>query len=156
MIRKGPAARVSGRVGHNPIAPVPLSAIERLIGALQDQLRRVVRKFERGDHHARRHFEGADPLPGIEGSRSDALAQALSHQIGLGQVGVRHDHDKLLPAEPAGQVDAANVATHARGELTEHGIACVMAIAVVDCLEIESGLPRCEDSSNNVFKWLVI
>jgi hypothetical protein len=38
-----------------------------------------------------------------------------------------------------------------------------MAIAVVDCLEIvdveqqhRERLPRCEDSSNNVFKWLVI
>ena len=108
---------------------------------------------------------GATPTLAVtsRGSRSEALAQALAHQIGLGQVGIRHDNDKLLPAEPAGQVDAANVATHARGELTEYGIACVMAIAVVDCLEIvdveqqhRERLPRCEDSSNNVFKWLVI
>ena len=45
MIREKPRlelGEVLSGVGHDPVAPVALGAIERLIGALQDELWRIV------------------------------------------------------------------------------------------------------------------
>ena len=99
-------------------------------------LRRIVGKFERGDADAGRHLERADPLAGIEGRRGDTLPQPLADEIGLGEVRIRHDHDELLAAEAAGQIDAANIASQAHGEFPQHRIARVMPMAVVDRLEM--------------------
>ena len=63
-----------GRVGHNLIAAIALGALERLIGSFQNKLGRIVGRFC-GHADARRDFQRADPLPGIEGSRRDALPQ---------------------------------------------------------------------------------
>ena len=72
------AWRELGRVGHDPVAPIAFGAVQRLVGPLQDELGRIVGKFQRGDADARRHFERADPLTRVEWRRGDALTQPLA------------------------------------------------------------------------------
>ena len=103
-----------GRVGHDPVTAVALGAIERLIRTLQNELGRIVGEFERGHTHAGRDFERADPLPGVKRRCRDALAQPLAREIGLGEVGIRHDHDEFLAAQPASEVDPADIAAYSR------------------------------------------
>ena len=55
--------------------------------------------------------------------------------IGFCQV-ARHDHHELLAAKPAGEIDAARVAANPCGELPQHRVPGIVAMAVVDRLEM--------------------
>ena len=66
----------------------------------------------------------------------DGVAQPLRHRIGKGDIGVGHHHHEFLAAIAAGQIDAAHIGGDAAGEFLQHLVADVMAMGVVDRLEI--------------------
>ena len=79
-------------------------------------------------------------LPGARliaiGRRLDALAQAFGDREGKRHIGVGHDDDEFLAAIAAGQIDAADIGGDAVGEFLEHFVADVVAVAVIDRLEV--------------------
>lgn len=62
--------------------------------------------------------------------------QSLGHLISSTHVGIGHDDEEFLAAEPAREVDAASVALEAGRELLQDGVAAVVAVGVVDILEV--------------------
>ena len=70
------------------------------------------------------------------GSRGDAPAQPFGHHGRDRHVGFRHDDDEFLAAVAAGEIDAADRLADAQRELAQHVVAGVVAVRVVDRLEI--------------------
>ena len=63
------------------------------------------------------------------------MPQALRHGAGNGDIGIGHDDDEFLATEPRHRIKAAQIATDPIGQFLKHGIACRMAIGIVDTLE---------------------
>src|SRR4029077_3720426 len=72
----------------------------------------------------------------LERNRLDALAQALADLIGFCQIAVRHHYHELLAAAPSVQIYAARAAPDPRGEVPQHRAPGIVAVAVVDRLEM--------------------
>ena len=74
----------------------------------------------------------ADP----NGVVSMLLRRRSATRIGEGDVGVGHHHDEFLAAIAAGQIDPADIGGDAAGEFAQHFVADVVAVGVVDRLEV--------------------
>ena len=82
-------------------------------------------------------IETAPAAPSIRNSRlSVVAARALRDPCGLGGVDAGHHDDEFLAAQPTEQIAAADDAAQPIGEALEHEIADVVAIGVVDALEM--------------------
>ncbi len=78
----------------------------------------------------------APPLLDGERLGGDAPAQPLRHHGGHRHVGLRHDDDELFAAVPAREIDAADRSFDAQREIAQHVVAGIVAVGVVDRLEI--------------------
>src|SRR6202021_1583540 len=72
----------------------------------------------------------------IETEVLDAVADALGGEGGLGFVGLGEEGDELLPADAGDEVAGAEVAGEALGGEGEGCVAALVAVAVVDLLEV--------------------
>src|SRR5262249_52093199 len=112
-------ALASGGVGDDPVAAVALGPVEGLVGALENGFRAVVGLRDRRDSDREGALDGPRALEDGERLAGDAPPDALGHHRRHRHVGLRHDHDELLAAEAAGEIDAADRLAHAGGELAQ-------------------------------------
>ena len=114
-----------------------LALIERLIGAVQQRLGGVAPALP----------EPAMPmvmvmlsLPGARLMTNGVVSMLWRRRsaivIGEGDVGIGHHHHEFLAAIAAGQIDAAHIGGDAAGEFLQHFVADVVAVGVVDRLEV--------------------
>ena len=66
----------------------------------------------------------------------DGCTQAFTDLECPAQFRLRHDDDELFTSEATRQIDAACVAPKARRKIAQHRIAGVMAVRVIDALEV--------------------
>ena len=91
---------------------------------------------QRGDADRDRDFETARTLLDRERFAGDPPAQTFGHHGGDRHVGFRHHDDEFLAAIAAGEIDIADRLADAQRELAQHIVAGIVAVAVVDRLEI--------------------
>ena len=70
------------------------------------------------------------------GADREGVAQAVRHQIGIVDAGIRQHDDEFLAAEPPDQIGLAQVRLRGPGEDLQHLVADRVAEAVVDRLEM--------------------
>ena len=59
-------------------------------------------------------------------------AQAFRNRQGDGNIRIRHDHDKFLPAIAAGKVDAAHAGRNTAGKFLDHLVPHIMTMGIID------------------------
>src|SRR5437016_1237109 len=122
-------------VRHHAVATSTLGAIERLIGKLE-QGRGIIGSTEAcdTDRYGERHAAGT----ALEGKRlaRHSSPQPFRHNGPNRKIGFRHHDDEFLAAVAAGQVDAADRLAYPERKLAQHLIASIVAMRVVDRLEI--------------------
>src|ERR1022692_2531164 len=123
--------RVADRQLH-VVAPRLLGRIERRVSRLHELLfRRDVLRIAR---HADRHGDLRRRRLELEFVALDGLAQPARHHGGLGLDRLRHEHDELVAAVTAADVDLARVLAQHVAELLEQFVALRMAVRIVDVL----------------------
>src|SRR5690606_8690948 len=120
-------ARASGAVHLDPVAPVVLGAVERGVRALH-QFLQALAAAQAGHADAHRAREAFGEVAAVH--CLDRRAQALGDDPGLGQPGVGQQHQELLAAGAAEQVEVAQVAAEGRGDALEYLVADQVAVAV--------------------------
>ena len=66
----------------------------------------------------------------------DGAAHAFSHLLCGKRLGIRHHHDKFLATKARDDVDATHRLAEAFGAFAQHFVADIMAVLVVDGLEV--------------------
>ncbi len=115
-------------------APVLLGVVHRNIGVVQQgvDFGAIVRAQRDADRGRQRHFLAAD----VDRQRH-GLGHGEGHVGGLvGALDVGQQHDELVAAQPADGVDLAHAGAHPQRHFTQHDVAGLVAVGVVDGLEL--------------------
>src|SRR3954471_5145709 len=136
----GPGSRLGGdppggpRGGDDAVLAAPLRVVERGVGG-REELGAAGGGRERRDAEAR-----GDRDRGAVGSEDDPRRQRAPDPLGdecaALHVGAGQDEQELLPTPARGQVDVSERVVEDDAELAQHAVARLMAVAVVDVLEV--------------------
>src|SRR5205085_1839651 len=106
-----------------------LGRVQRLVSPLEEARGTVVR-LQLG--HAGGHADATGPCDRL---RRDGALNAADELASLSQLGFGNDHRELVASHTAGDVGRADYLAHTLRDLSESGIACEVAHAVIDLLE---------------------
>src|ERR671937_476798 len=109
-----------------------LRAVERAVGGANQELRRITRA-QHGDAEARRDRPvGAVNVDALR----EIVAEMLRERGGAVDVGAGEDDREFLAADPRRQIRLTHAAADDIGGRAEHVVADLVAVAVVDLLEM--------------------
>jgi hypothetical protein len=131
----GGQSHLSGSRNYT-VSAFALRLVERLIAPLEQRFHRVFSTFERSNPDRHRDRQGSALCARIEGLGSDQLPHPLSNPKRHGFVGVGENDDELLASGPARQIEIAQAFPQPSSEFLQHPVADVMAVIVVDRLEV--------------------
>ena len=112
------------------VPPFVLGAVHGGVGVLQQRVRLEAVPRVDGDTDAGR--DGGGPPE----HRTDAADEPVGRGVRHVAVGLGHQHPELVASQPAHDVRLAQGAAHRVGHEPQHGVACGVAVRIVDVFEV--------------------